>query len=71
MAAQISDFAEKASLLHDHVSGFRKGHSTTTALLNIRDDIRQAMKNGEVSLMVLADFSKAFDTMCFDPQIPR
>ena len=45
-------------------SGFRKGHSIITALLGIRDDIR-AMKRGEVSLMVFADYSEAFDTVCF------
>ena len=45
-------------------SGFRKGHSIITALLGIRDDIR-AMKRGEVSLMVFADYSEAFDTVLF------
>ena len=45
-------------------SGFRKGHSIITALLGIRDDLR-AMKRGEVSLMVFADYSEAFDTVCF------
>ena len=45
-------------------SGFRKGHSIITALLGIRDDIR-AMKRGEVSLMVFADYSEAFDTVSF------
>lgn len=32
-------------------------------LLKFRDDIKRAMKNGEVTLAVLADFSKAFDTV--------
>ena len=31
----------------------------------MRDDIRKAMNKGEVTLMVMADFSKAFDTICF------
>ena len=34
-------------------------------LLGIRDDLLRAMKRGEVSLMVLADYSKAFDTVRF------
>lgn len=38
-------------------------HSTTTVLLGIRDDILHAMKGGELTLMILADFSKAFDTI--------
>ncbi len=36
---------------------------TTTVLLGIRDEIVCAMKCGEVTIMVLADFSKAFDTI--------
>lgn len=71
LAAQMSDFVKKASLLHDHVSSFCKGHSTTTALLGIRDAIQQAIKKGDVSLMVLADFSKVFDTMCFKTTIHK
>ena len=47
------------------MSGFRKGHSTVTTLLGIRDDIIRAMRRGEVTLMVLADYSKAFDTVNF------
>ena len=62
---QIMSFAERASLLHEGLSSFRKVHSTTTALLGMRDDIRKAMDKGEVTLMVMADFSKSFDTICF------
>ena len=68
---QMSEFANSASLLHDNISSFRKGHSTTTALLGIRDDIKRAMKRKEVTLMVLADFSKAFDTVCFKTTIKK
>ena len=62
----VRNLLRKMSLLHGRVSRFRKGHSTTTTQLGIRDDIRRAMKKGEISLMVLADFSKAFDTLCFE-----
>ena len=55
--------ADHAHLLHNRISAFRKGHSTTTALLRVRDDIRYAMKRKEVTLMVLANFSRAFDTI--------
>ena len=71
VATQMSEFAEEMSLLHDCVSSFRKGHSTTTALLGIKDDIRRAMKKGEISLMLLADHSKAFDAMCFETTIQK
>ena len=62
---QMLSFAEGASLLHEGLSSFRKGHSATTALLGMRDDIRKALDKGEVTHMVMADFSKAFDTICF------
>ena len=62
---QILVFIEKQALLASSISGYRKGHSTTTVLMGIRDDIIRAMKKGEVTLMVCADYSKAFDTVRF------
>ena len=67
----MSNYADHAHLLHDRISAFRKGHSTTTALMGVRDDIRYAMKRKEVTLMVLADFSKAFDTITFSATIAK
>lgn len=60
------NFIESGNLLSPHVSSFRKGLSTTTALIGIRDDIIKAMNRGEVTIMVFADFSEAFDTAHFD-----
>ena len=56
-------FCVRESALRDTISGFRRGHSTTTVLMGIRDDFIRAMKKGEVTLMSMADFSKAFDTV--------
>ena len=44
-------------------SGFRKCHSTTTLLLKLKDNIKNAMRKGEITLAIFADFSKAFDTV--------
>ena len=60
---QLVEHIDSQKLLKENISGFRKGHSTTTVLLDIRDDALRAMKRGEVTLMVLADSSKAFDTI--------
>ena len=60
---QVIDYIESRTLFKDNISGFRKGHSTTAVLLDIRDDIVRAMKRGEVTLTGSADFSKAFDTI--------
>lgn len=65
----MSDFADCASLLLDNLFSFREGPSTTTALLGMRDDIKRATKRKEVTLLVFADFSKAFDTVCLKTTI--
>ena len=52
-------------ILKVNLSAYRKTPSTTTALLAIKDILR-AMKRGEVTMAVLADFSKAFDTVAFE-----
>ena len=65
VAQQIVDYIEVNQSLKQTISGFRKGHSTTTVLLRIRDDIIKVMKKGELTLMVLADHLKAFDTVSY------
>lgn len=44
-------------------SGFRKKRSTATALLDVIDDILAAQNDGCASILVLLDFSRAFDTI--------
>ena len=61
----MTAYIDEQSLLTSTISGFRKGHTTTSVLLRIRDDLIQAMKRGEVRMMVMADYSKAFDTVEF------
>ncbi|CAG9091136.1 unnamed protein product [Plutella xylostella] len=47
-------------------SGFRSGHSTTTALLKVTEDIRCAMEDRRVTVLVLVDFSNAFNAVDHD-----
>ena len=68
---QLLEFIEPHHLYKPTISGFRKGHSTTTALLKLRDDIKRAMSSGEITLLVLVDFSKAFDTLAYDKLIEK
>ena len=44
-------------------SGFRKGHSPTILLLKLRYDINRATNTSEVTLGILIDYCKAFDTI--------
>ena len=60
---QLTVYINEAALFGPTVSGLRKGHSTTTVLLGIRDALIRASCRGEVTLMICADYSKAFDTV--------
>lgn len=44
-------------------SGYRPGHSVKTAMIKICDDIGLALDRGNSVIMILLDFSKAFDTI--------
>lgn len=60
---QIQSHLNSNSLVSFVQSGFRKFHSTSTALLNVCDDIRRNMSNRELTSLTLLDFSKAFDSI--------
>ena len=60
---QFSHFIHQNSLISPFQSGFRPGHSTVTALLKVTDDIRRGMEDTKVTILVLIDFSNAFNTV--------
>ncbi|XP_024893569.1 uncharacterized protein LOC112468571 [Temnothorax curvispinosus] len=63
MHRQILDHINSHNILDDRQSGYRKGYSTQSALLRLSHDIRSGVDVGEVLILVLFDFSKAFDTV--------
>ncbi|KAJ4450075.1 hypothetical protein ANN_01482 [Periplaneta americana] len=63
---QLTNYLDEHKLLDDHQSGFRHGHSTTTALLKVTEDIREAIDRGEVTELTLLDFSNAFGSVDID-----
>ena len=56
---QLLVHCEKNAPLPKFQSGFRKYHSTETALLKVQNDILMSMDNKEVTLLVLLDLSAA------------
>ncbi|KAL0879390.1 hypothetical protein ABMA27_003151 [Loxostege sticticalis] len=60
---QLTKYLEKQDILPHYQSGFRKDHGTATALADVVDNLLAAQDRGMVSVMVLLDFSRAFDSI--------
>ena len=60
---QLTHYLEEHKLLSDAQHGYRKHHSTESALHVITDAALQAMQKGEISILVLLDLSKCFDVV--------
>ena len=60
---QLTNFLEKNEVLPILQSGFRKRHSTSTALLDVTDNTLSAQDKGMCSILILLDFSRAFDSI--------
>ena len=60
---QIIKYITINNILDCRPSGFRGGYSTQSVLLRVCHDVRHAVDMGRVTILVLFDFSKAFDTV--------
>ena len=61
--SELLNYIEKSAVYNPTQFGFRKGHSTTTLPLKFKNDIRKALNRNEITISVLIDCSKAFDTI--------
>lgn len=68
---QIVDYLNRYKLLDPNQSGFRSGYSTCTALVKVTEDIREAMDKRQLTVLVLLDLSKAFDSVDVDILISK
>ena len=60
---QIVEYINMNNILDCRQSGFRGGYITQSAQLRVCHDVRHAVDMGRVTILVLFDFSKAFDTV--------
>ena len=62
--SQYTDYLSREIDSTKHQTGNRKLHSTETLSLLVTDQIFRAMDDKQVTVMVLIDPSKAFDSIC-------
>lgn len=60
---QIMHHFESTNNFDPYQSGYRTSYSTQTALLKLCHDVRKSADERKITILVLFDFSKAFDTV--------
>ena len=63
MFQRLYTFLENNKCIYDLQFGFRQNHSTNHALLNMIQQIREIIDNGNIAVGIFVDFQKAFDTV--------
>ena len=60
---RLYKYLTKFQILYEFQFGFREGHSTTQALIEITDRIKHAIDNKDLTCGIFIDLTKAFDTV--------
>lgn len=68
---QLMAYLSSADLLPTLQSGFRPGHSTETAVLQVLSELLQAVDRGDLAALILLDLTAAFDTVDHDILLQR
>jgi len=63
---QISNHLERNNLTNPSQYGFTKSRSVSSLLLDLYDKLRLNLNSGKLSIIILLDYSKAFDTVSHD-----
>ena len=63
MHHRLYSFLNKYNILYKHQFGFRENHSTTLAIIEIVDTIREELDKGNSVIATYLDLTKAFDTV--------
>ena len=59
---RLYKYLTKFKILYEYQFGFREGHSTTQALIEITDRLKSAIDNKDLTCGIFIDLTKAFDT---------
>lgn len=69
---QLVEYLQNSAPLDSFQTGFRPKHlNTETALLYITDHIRRSFERKQLTILLLQDFSKVFDTIQHDKLLQR
>ena len=60
---RVYNFLTENNIIYDLQSGFRQKFSTFHALINLTENIRQALDEGYIECGIFVDLQKAFDTV--------
>ena len=60
---RVYNFLTENNIIYDLQSGFRRKFSTFHALINLTENIRQALDEGYIECGIFVDLQKAFDTV--------
>ena len=63
MHKRVLDFLDKNNSIFENQYGFRPGRSCEHALLNAQNTILHSLDRNQISLLLLLDYSKAFDVL--------
>ena len=69
VANYVLNFLDGHSILYAHQYGFRRGHSTSHAIISLVEMVSHSLDTGKIVVGVFLDLKKAFDTV--DHQINR
>ncbi|XP_071508445.1 uncharacterized protein [Diadema antillarum] len=69
--SQFQDHLSEHNLYSEMQSGYRPHHSCETALLKVTNDILLSLDKGEEAVLLLLDYSAAFDTVSHDALLSR
>ena len=59
----LYSFLDYNNIIYDLQFGFRQQHSTFYALINITENIRKALDDGNIGCGIFVDLQKAFETV--------